>query len=169
MSGKPSKPSPHSAIPRVAADIPSASRELTSQLRMTGLKNMAQNKRAVTGVRSPKSAGDSDPGDVGPSLLARSGSLLAKLSQLREQGGLSAASSKTPSIVIFMIPFHYYYLAGKLSAVPYIFVYTSTETCGVSLVFREKQLHFLFYRWGSVIAIVRRYREWQLPGQSPCF
>ncbi len=31
----------------------------------------------------------------------------------------------------------------------FIFVYTSTETRGVSLVFREKQLHFLFYRLGE--------------------
>ena len=73
---------------------------------------MAQNKRALTGVRSLNNAGDSDPEEVMPILLARSGSLLAKLSQLREQGGLSVASSKTSSIVIFMFPFHYY-LAGK--------------------------------------------------------
>ena len=79
---------------------------------------MAQEKRLFTGVRSPHNAGDLDPEEVVPILLARSGSLLAKLSQLREQGGWSAASSKTLSIVILMSPFHYYYyLAGKLSAV----------------------------------------------------
>jgi hypothetical protein len=79
---------------------------------------MAQKKRVFKGVRSPHNASDSGPGDEVPSRLARAGSLLAKLSQLRRQEGLSVASSKTPSIVIFMIPFHYYYLAGKLSAVP---------------------------------------------------
>jgi hypothetical protein len=114
---------------------------------------MAQKKRVFTGVRCPHNAGDSNPGDVVPSLLARSGSLLAKLSQVREQGGLSAASSKTPSIVIFMISFHYYYLAGKLFSGTFIFIYTSTETCGVSLVFREKQLHFCFTGGGVLFLL----------------
>ena len=111
---------------------------------------MAQKKRLFTGVRSPNNAGDSDPEEVVPILLARSGSLLAKLSQLREQGGLSAASSKTSSIVIFMIPFHYYYLAGKLSAVP---LFSSIQALRpvVSVLYSGKSNYTFCFTGGGVL------------------
>jgi hypothetical protein len=52
-----------------------------------------------------------------------------------------------------MIPFHDYGLAGKHFTCNVLLVYTSTETCGVSHVFREMQLHFCFTGGGVLLPL----------------